>query len=209
MKKITLLLGAFFLGLSLNAQEIKTPQKNTLDVSYYSMGIGSNIAVEYNKNIKRSTFIIGIKCHLNHYIKDDGYAYFKHFYAMEPAEFIGATLGYEYHFKDINPYVSPYLLFNSQYAHMHTKYRNDPIKGVSSPSYQSETIIAGPFSALETTIGAGLSIKLTDKISLNQSAGIGIAAFFPDNYKTSYNNYFYSGLWDPMYQWRIGFSYKL
>lgn len=182
-------------------QDLPNKPKNEIDISYYSTHIGSNISVEYNKNVKKHTFIIGVKCHLNHYIEPTGpfgYTYFKQFYADNFTQFIGATLGYKYHLKDINPYVSPYLLFNSQYANMKTKYRNAEN---TNNGILINTRTEGPFIALENTIGVGLSIKLNERFSLNQSVGIG-SAFILDQSSHRWN-------WEIMYQWRAGISVKL
>ena len=201
MKKIVLLFSITLTAFLSKAQDVTSMSKNEIDISYYSTHIGSNIAVEYNKNIKKHTFIIGVKCHLNHYIEPTGpfgYAYFKQFHADNFAQYIGATLGYEYHLKDINPYVSPYLLFNSQYANMSTKHRNAEI---TNNGVLIITRTEGPYIALENTIGVGLSIKLNERFSLNQSAGIG-SAFFLDQSIHRWD-------WSVMYQWRAGISVKL
>lgn len=201
MKKIVLFFSIILTGFLSQAQDLPNKPKNEIDISYYSTHIGSNIAIEYNKNIKKHTFIIGVKCHLNHYIEPTGpygYVYHKQFHADNFTQFIGATLGYEYHLKDINPYVSPYLLFNSQYANMKTKYRTAEN---TNNGVLIKTRTEGPFIALENTIGVGLSIKLNERFSLNQSVGIG-SAFFLDQ---STNTWGY----DIMYQWRAGISVKL
>ena len=200
MKTFIMFISIIFTGLLSNAQEVTSKSKNELDVSYYSTDIGHNISVEFNKNIKKHTFLIGLKCHLNQYIEITGpfgYAYHKQFYADNFMQYFGATVGYEYHLKDINPYVSPYILFNSQCAKMKTKHRM-----VLDNTLLVQTTTDGPFIALENTIGAGLSIKLNNRFSLNQSAGIG-TAFFIKQSTPSYR------AWEMMYQWRAGISVKL
>jgi hypothetical protein len=199
MEKVALLFCIILTGFLSRAQEMTSKSKHEIDISYYSTDIGSNISVEFNKNIKRHTFIIGIKCHLNHYIKSTGstgYVYHKQFFAESPQQFIGFTLGYEYHLKDINPYVSPYLLFNCQYANMKTKYRYNENTGLLGTTWTQ-----GPYMALENTIGFGLSIKLNERFSLNQSGGIG-AGFFQHQVTNRWD-------FEPMYQLRIGLSIKL
>jgi len=201
MKKNVLFFSIILTSFLSKAQDVTSKSKNEIDISYYSTDIGSNIAFEYNKNVKKHTFIIGVKCHLNHYIEPTGPVgnfYHKQFYADNFTQYIGATLGYEYHLKDINPYVSPYLLFNSQYANMKTKYRTSEN---TNNGVLFETWTGGPYIALENTIGVGLSIKLNERFSLNQSAGIGSAFFLEQsNHKWDY---------EIMYQWRAGISVKL
>lgn len=203
MKTFILFISIFLTGFLSNAQEVTSKPKSELDVSYYSTDIGHNISVEYNKNVKKHTFIIGLKCHLNQYIPINGplggYAYHKQFYADNFMQYFGASVGYEYHLKDINPYVSPYLLFNSQYANMKTKYRSSS-ENITT-GVVIHTMTDGPFVALENTIGVGLSIKLNDRFSLNQSAGIG-SAFFLQQSTHRWD-------WEMMYQWRMGISVKL
>ena len=201
MKKIVLLFSIIFTGFLTKAQDVTSKPKNEIDISYYSTHIGSNISAEFNKNIKKHTFIIGVKCHLNHYVQPTGpvgYVYRKQFIAETPQQFIGLTLGYEYHLKDINPYVSPYLFFNSQYANMKTKYRTSEN---TTNGLLFETWTQGPYIALENTIGIGLSVKLNERFSLNQSGGIG-AAFFKEQ---ATNRWDFEG----MYQWRAGLSVKI
>lgn len=198
MRKITILFIIFLVSNLSKAQDKIVKSKDEIDVSYYSTHIGSNVSVEYNKNVKKHSFILGLKYHLNYYIKpteNGGYVYFKQFYAHNFAERFGASLGYEYHLKDINPYVSPYLLFNSQFVKMKTLYRT------ISQNVITEIWTDGPFVASENTIGLGLSIKLNDRFNLNQSAGIG-SAFFLKNGSKKWD-------WEVMYQWRAGISIKL
>lgn len=203
MRKLVLLSTLILTSIVSYAQNAKVISKNELDISYYSTDIGSNISAEFNKNIKKHTFIIGLKCHMNHYIKPigltGGYKYHKQFNAENFSDYIGATIGYEYHLKDINPYVSPYLLFNSQYANMKTKYRN--ISENANGYNITTTSTDGPFTVLENTIGFGLSIKLNDRFSLNQSGGIG-TAFFQKKSLHTWD-------WEMMYQFRAGISVKL
>ena len=202
MKKIVLFFSMIVTGFLSKAQDLTNKPKNEIDISYYSTDIGSNISAEYNKNVKKHTFIIGVKCHLNKYIEatgTTGYVYHKQFYADNVTQYIGATIGYEYHLKDINPYVSPYLLFNSQYANMKTKYRTTSDNATSGTLTQTWT--DGPYHVFENTIGIGLTIKLNERFSLNQSAGIG-GAFFLKQFTHKWD-------WEMMYQWRAGISVKL
>ncbi|MFN8116633.1 MAG: hypothetical protein U0W65_11000 [Bacteroidia bacterium] len=201
MKKVVLFFSIIVTGFLSKAQDLTTKPKNEIDISYYSTDIGSNISAEFNKNIKKHTFIVGVKCHLNHYVQPTGptgYVYRKQFIAETPQQFIGFTLGYEYHFKDINPYVSPYFLFNSQYAKMKTKYRTaeNTTNGLLIDSWTQ-----GPYIALENTVGLGLSVKLNERFSLNQSGGIG-ASFFQHQETSRWD-------FEPMFQWRAGISVKL
>jgi hypothetical protein len=213
MKKVILF---FFItaGLSISAQEPKMKLNKSLDLSYYSTDVGTNICAEYNFNFEKQSLYIGVKCHINRYIKESGYAYHHQFYADHPLEFIGVSLGYKYFLKDINPYVSPYIVYNFQYANLWTKNRfiND---------YGSQfVIIDGPYHTIENCGGLGLKVKLTERLYLNQSAGIGVAMFYSQQPRsTSVNagvpsnqqrgSFTNNWAWEFMYQWRLGLSMKL
>jgi hypothetical protein len=201
----------------IRAQETKktVPQAqrfvNEIDVSYYNTHIGSNIAMEYNRNFGKHTLVLGIKCHLNHDVgisstPGNYETYRKHFYARKLTDYIGATLGYEYHLKNINPYVSPYVLYNLQYARMpvkHTWVDRDYNYG-----YRYNVIYDGPFIALENTIGAGFSVKLTDWLSLNQSGGVNLPFIY--NQYPELNNMLRGWNFDGIsYQWRAGLTVRL
>jgi|GEM_PF-4933076 hypothetical protein len=211
MKTTLSLIALFFCSPALiHAQEALKKSLNEIDVSYYNTYIGQNIAAEYNRNFGKHTLVIGIKYHLNHNVGiteglSNNDVYRKHFYARKFPDHIGFSLGYEYHLKDINPYVSPYLLYNLQYARM-------PIKHVwasrGTYGYRYNQVYQGPFIALENTIGAGLSVKLTDWLSLNQSGGVNLPFFYNE---APTLNYVLPG-WnfdDISYQWRAGLTLRL
>lgn len=188
--------------------------KNEVDVFYYSTHIGSNISIDYNRNFKNHSLIAGIKYHINPRIKPSAamgdYAYYKKFYADNLARRLGITLGYEYHLKDINPFVSPYFFYNLQGSYMNVRrdWVNESAGQLTIEQYQS-----GPFFALENTTGAGLSIKLTGNLNLNQSAGIGAVILIDDGNPKTINtwqkNGNYNWTWEAMYLLRLGLTYKL
>ncbi len=202
VKKMIFLVIFFSMGQFVIAQETVTSAKSELDISFYTTDIGKNIAVDFNKNFKNYSILIGIKSHINESITlsgQYGHLYHNQFFADNVMDYIGASLGCEYHLRNINPYVTPYVLFNVQFANMKTKYMAFSNKKPSG----SEYIITsnGPFLVFENTIGLGLSIKLNERFSINESAGFGMAFF--------YNQH--TQVWDyeTMYQWRAGLSIKL
>jgi hypothetical protein len=184
---------------------------NEIDVSYYNSYVGHNIAVEYNRNFGKHTLVLGIKYHMNRAVGLSEYptgsdAYHKHFYARKFPEHFGLSLGYEYHLKDINPYVSPYLLYNLQFSRMPTKHIW--VQRDSGYSYRLNQVYNGPFIALENTIGAGFSVKLTDWLSLNQSGGVNLP-FIYGQYASSYKRSSGLELDGISYQWRAGLTVSL
>jgi hypothetical protein len=187
--------------ISISAQEQKIKVNKSLDLSYYSTDVGTNICGEYNFNFESITFFIGLKCHINRYIKANTYlAYHHQFVATHPLEYIGGSLGFKIHFKEINPYVQAYFVYNAQYANLWTKYRNWDYY-----TNEQSVILDGPYHAIENTGGLGLTVKLTDKFYFNQSAGVGVALFNnqqPGLFQDNWN-------WEFMYQWRLGISLKL
>ncbi len=210
-KTFALIILLFCICVSMKAQEQKKKSSNEIDISYYNTPIGQNIAAEYNRNFGNHTLVIGIKYHLNHHVGiteglSNNDVYYKHFYARKFPDHVGFTLGYEYHLRDINPYVSPYLLYNLQYARMPTKHiraNNDSRYG-----YTYNQVYQGPFIALENTIGAGFSVKLTDRLSLNQSGGVNLPFFY--NQYPALNNMLPGWNFDGIsYQWRAGLTVRL
>lgn len=203
MKKIILIL-CTFVQLILNGQQQPKTASNELDISFYVTHIGRNFSLEYNRNINKHSFIIGIKCSTNDYAKPSEYAFKNRFRPKKFTDYIGFSLGYEYHLKEINPYVKPYLLFNIQYAYMRTKRNNN--SNYSNYYYTPTFTYSGHYFIFEPTIGAGLSIKLADRIALNQSGGIG-GCFMRSNFEEY--NYLNSLNFELMYQWRVGVSILL
>lgn len=212
MKKALALITLLFCApIFIKAQEAKKKSPHEIDVSYYNTHIGQNIAAEYNRNFGNHTLVIGIKYHLNHNVGiteglSNNDIYRKHFYARKFPDHIGFSLGYEYHLRDINPYVSPYLLYNLQYARMPTKHvwaNRD-----SQYSYKYNQVYQGPFIALENTIGAGFSVKLTDWLSLNQSGGVNLPFFYNQSPALNYvlPGWNFDGI---SYQWRAGLTVSL
>lgn len=218
MKKTLALITLLFCApIFVKAQEEKktVPQAqraaNEIDISYYNTHVGQNIAAEYNRNFGRHTLVVGIKYHLNHYVGvssnlGNNEVYRKHFYARKFSDFIGATLGYEYHIRDINPYVSPYLLYNLQYSRMPTKHFW--AQETNGYHYRYNQVFSGPFIALENTIGAGLSIKLTKRLSLNQSGGVNLPFIYNEAPSLNYMlpGWNFDGI---SYQWRAGLTVSI
>jgi len=210
-KTFALIILSFCVCISMKAQEQKKKSVNEIDISYYNTHIGQNIAAEYNRNFGKHTLVIGIKYHLNHNVGitqslSNNDTFRKHFYARKFPDHIGFSLGYEYHLRDINPYVSPYLLYNLQYARMPTKHlwaNNE-----SQYGYKYNQVYQGPFIALENTIGAGFSVKLTDRLSLNQSGGVNLPFFYNEAPSLNYvlPDWNFDGV---SYQWRAGLTLSL
>lgn len=199
MKKAFLIVLLGIINQSAKSQNKEIKEKNSIDISYYNTHIGSNIAIEGNKNIKKHSLTLGLKYHLNHTIEPTQYGgnvYYKQFYAQRPLDCIGANVGYKYYLREINPYVIPYVLLNVQYASMKTKHI-----ATYGNNHPTETFFNGPYHAFENTLGIGLSIKLNERFYLNQSGGLGVALF---KQKTN-------SAWDyeMMGQWRVGVSIKL
>lgn len=171
-----------------------------VDASYYNLHTGHSLNLEMRRTFKNHSLLLGLSCHLNHYIQHSSYAYLKQFYATTPFNRFGLTAGYEFKLKEINPYVHPYIFYNAQLTQMPTLHRYNLTDSLGA-TYVSEAKISKPITGIVNTVGFGLRIKLREKLYLNQSVGGGVFL-----YKHTDRNY--QG-WELSYQWRMGLTYKI
>jgi hypothetical protein len=209
MKPLAISILLIAAAFSVKAQEVKKNALHGIDLSYYSSPVGSNLSAEYNRNFGKHTLVAGVKWQFNHVIQPsangiNAETFYKQFYARTVADHIGFSLGYKYHLRNINPYVSPYLMVNIQYAHMPTKHLW--VSELSPGSMPKPNLVYnGPFNIIETIMGAGLSIKLSNRIALNQSVGVGTPLIWGATTAGGYNGMNF-GI---AYQLRAGLSFKL
>ncbi|MBL7894658.1 MAG: hypothetical protein JNK50_05125 [Bacteroidia bacterium] len=171
-----------------------------LDASYYNLHTGHSVNLEVRRTFKNHSLLLGLSCHLNHYIQNSQYAYLKQFYATTAFNRFGLTAGYEYKIKEVNPYVQPYIFYNAQLTHMPTLHRYNLTDSLGM-TYVSEAKISKPITGLVNTLGVGLRIKLSEKLYLNQSIGGGV--FLIHDADKNYKG------WELGYQWRMGLTYKI
>lgn len=200
MKNILLVLFVLF------SQEVFS--QLDLIASFNSVDIGRNLSMNIKKDIKKHSFLFGVKYNINKIVHDNQNNVFrKRFYATDWQEHIGFTLGYQYNFLLKSSPLKPFAFYDFQFTNSHTRnlmylpYDYD-ING--DVLYKQYLEFFGPTIALEHNIGLGFNIKITNRLFLYQKIGAGIVTFHNID-----KNIVGSGNWEFGYIISVGLGYQL
>lgn len=133
--------------------------------------IGQDFTFSYKANIKRHSFLAGIRYHQNTIIKDDqSYIFKNRFYARNFRERIGINLGYHYNFRLRFSSIKPFFFYNFQAARMGIKQIYPPYS--SRLSFQSD-----PMNSFDQVLGVGFGARIYKSLHFYGQAGLGVVIF--------------------------------
>src|SRR6056297_263818 len=129
--------------------------------SFNSVDIGRNVSLTLKKDLKKHSFLFGVKYHINKIVHDNQNNVFrKRFYAKDWKEHFGFNIGYQYNF-DLNTLcIKPFLFYDFQFTNSHTRnlmYLPYDYDLNGDVLYKEYLEFFGPFIALENNIGLGFT----------------------------------------------------
>jgi len=162
-------------------------------------------------SVQNNSINLGFKYHDNNPIIDNQYYLFKdRFFAESFFEHIGLTLGYNryMHFNSIKIIPFIYSQCDISYISMHNIARLslEPFPD-STPIYEEHSFSTPPWVAIETRLGIGALIPITERIALKESCGAGIA-YFREIEKDPNVVILVPKYWELFYPWNIGITYS-
>lgn len=211
MKYIILFTLTTLISITLSAQN-----KN-IGLQHYSTGAGENLTATLSKIKDKNELGFGVGFNINSIRQPDDEAniYYKRLYATKPIHFLNFNIFYQ---KDIFTSITKiktFIVYDLQIKHSTTRSSmyipfdydstlviNDPEEGIL---YRNYIEYFGPFTWVENSIGIGINIDITDKLSLIQKIGGGIYFIFGDEPKLVK----YSPEWEFMYFYNMGITYKI
>lgn len=211
MKHIILFTLTTLISITINAQ-----YKN-IGLQYYSTGAGENLTgtLSVKKNKSELGFGLGFNINSIRQPDDEANIYYKRLYATRPIHFFNLNFFYQRDIFSALKKIKPFIVYDLQIKHSSTRSSmyipfdydstlvvNEPEEGIL---YRKYIEYFGPFTWVENSIGIGVNINVTDKISMTQKIGGGIHFIFGDEPKlVKYRPY-----WEFMYFFNIGLTYKI
>lgn len=176
--------------------------------SFNSVDIGRNVNLNLKKDLKKYSFLFGIKYNINRIVHDNQNNVFrKRFYATDWQEHFGFNIGFQYNFLLKSSSLKPFAFYDFLFTNSHTRnlmylpYDYD-ING--DVLYKRYLEFFGPTIALEHNIGLGITAKISNRFFLYQKIGAGVVTFH--NIDKSIVG---SGNWEFGYIISIGLGYHL
>lgn len=191
-------------------EESKSYAQNFTSISYCNNIVGENLNLTYTIKKKKTNFEFGARYHFNNFYQPyENNTYRNAFYASQFSERLGLVAGIS---REVisNDQVEIGAFYNLQIGHFifrdENYYEVDSISSIPSPNgeaYKLKSLnFVGPYTTFENSVGIYCHFKLTERILINQSAGLGINYYFNHN-----RNQQFPG--DPDYPSEFGFNYTV
>lgn len=165
----------------------------SIGVYYNSTGAGRNVTATVSKTIAGSEIGAGIGYNINSlsHPDDKGHAYYKRLHATSFGHYLNFEAFYHQAILKHLKTVEPFFFLDVQFKHSTSRTRvfNSVYIGPSGPNpvppgydqiFVETTIIRGPLTWLENTVGLGFRVNVTDKIFIQEKMGAG-AMFLVEN----------------------------
>lgn len=189
---------------------IKTYSQTDIISSFNTVEIGRNLTLCLKKDINNHSLIFGIKYNINRKVHDNQNNVFKNrFYARDIVEHFGLNAGYQYNFALENSQVKPFLFYDFQFTHSHTRnhmYLPYDFDVNGDVLYKAYLEYFGPFFALEHNFGMGFNVPLSKRVYLHQKIGAGIVTIHGYDEKRPFTR---DGSWEFGYIISAGLGYRL
>ena len=211
MKYIVLFTLTTLISITLSAQN-----KN-IGLQFYSTGAGENLTatLSFEKNANKFGFGVGLNINSIRQPDDEANIYYRRLYATKPIHFLNFNAFYQKDiFSSLNK-INPFIVYDLQIKHsttrssMYLPFDYDSTLVITEPEegilYRNYIEYFGPFTWIENSIGIGINIDITDKLSLTQKIGGGICIIVGDEPKLVK----YSPAWEFMYFVNVGVTYKI
>lgn len=192
-----------------------SPHSVGISVNYSHVGLNvvSNYSFQKTEKLKLN---IGIKALVNRPIYDNrGFTYRHRFYANNPGEAIGGTMGIERSWAIRESCISPFVFACVQITRAHIRTRMEYVDSMTVYQPQPQTVYFVnsnykssplPLYAFENIIGAGFAVQVHKNIDFRLSAG-GSFVYILEKGGTLGSNKYYAK-WEFGDYYALGISYK-
>ena len=211
MKSFIILTLTILLSFTISAQNKR------IGMQYYSTGAGKNLTGTLSIKNNKNEYGLGLGININSIRQPDDEAniYYKRLYATKPIHFFNFNFFYQRDIFSALKKIKPFIVYDFQIKHsttrssMYIPFDYDSTLVVDEPEegilYRNYIEYFGPFTWVESSIGIGINIDITNRISMTQKIGGGIYYIFGDEPKLVK----YRPEWEFMYFLNVGITYKI
>jgi len=192
-------------------------QNKNIGLQYYSTGAGKNLTGTISIKNNKNEYGLGLGININNIRQPDDQSniYYRRLFATKPIHYLNFNFFYQRDVFSAMKKIRPFIVYDFQIKHSTTRSSmyipfdydstlvvNEPEEGIL---YRNYIEYFGPFTWVENSLGLGIIIDVTDRISMTQKIGGGIHFILGDEPKLVK----YRPEWEFMYFFNIGLTYKI